>query len=638
MACGYGRTVTVAPAASRRRGRAARPSCWRRRSARCPAGRPARASRRWRPRSTEALARRRAPARAGRHRHRQVAGLPGAGADRRRPGGGLDRHARAAVPARRPRPAPAGRRGRAAARPAAHVRRAQGPPPLPLPGPAGGLAPRRSRTTRCSTPRVRPRRRSKWLGEAGRLGKQIQRLRDWAMETDDRRPRRARPGRRRPGVAAGLHAGPGVRRRASAARSARSASPRRPGPAPARPTSWSPTTACSPSTCSPAGTSCRRTSCWSSTRRTSWPTGSPRRAQAELTAGAGRPGRPAGPAADRPRDCRDAASRPATRSPSGWPRRRPGRITAGLPAPLREALHAARRGDPARRSSAIGDIKADDPDPVRKQQAKAVLAELSKTAQRLLEEADHDVAWVEKPTTGGRRGRSWSRRCRSPARSPPTSTTSAPSSPPRRRWRWAAGSTRWPGRSGLPVPGRAAEAADDAGTARPAVDSSLDVGSPFDYARQGILYVAAHLPRPGRVRAARRRPARSCSTLVEALGGRTLGLFSSRRAAQQAAELVRAAHRPAGAAAGRGGAAAAGAAVPGGPGELPVRRHVAVAGRRRARRRLPARRHRPAAVPPPRRAAGRGPRPRRSTPPAAPASPRSACRSPRSGWRRASAG
>ena len=25
----------------------------------------------------------------------------------------------------------------------------------------------------------------------------------------------------------------------------------------------------------------------------------------------------------------------------------------------------------------------------------------------------------------------------------------------------------------------------------------LDVGSPFDYPRQGILYVAAHLPRPG---------------------------------------------------------------------------------------------------------------------------------------------
>ncbi|HWH00084.1 MAG TPA: ATP-dependent DNA helicase, partial [Pilimelia sp.] len=68
---------------------------------------------------------------------------------------------------------------------------------------------------------------------------------------------------------------------------------------------------------------------------------------------------------------------------------------------------------------------------------------------------------------------------------------------------------------------------------------SLDVGSPFDYPRQGILYVAAHLPRP----AASGLPAGAAEELVrlvDALGGRTLGLFSSRRAAQQAAEVVRA--------------------------------------------------------------------------------------------------
>jgi ATP-dependent DNA helicase DinG len=69
--------------------------------------------------------------------------------------------------------------------------------------------------------------------------------------------------------------------------------------------------------------------------------------------------------------------------------------------------------------------------------------------------------------------------------------------------------------------------------------SSLDVGSPFDYPKQGILYVAAHLPRP----AASGLPDQAGEELlkmVEALGGRTLGLFSSRRAATQAAELVRA--------------------------------------------------------------------------------------------------
>jgi ATP-dependent DNA helicase DinG len=69
--------------------------------------------------------------------------------------------------------------------------------------------------------------------------------------------------------------------------------------------------------------------------------------------------------------------------------------------------------------------------------------------------------------------------------------------------------------------------------------SSLDVGSPFDYPKQGILYVAAHLPRP----AASGLPdaaGEELLKLVAALGGRTLGLFSSRRAATQAAELVRA--------------------------------------------------------------------------------------------------
>lgn len=66
----------------------------------------------------------------------------------------------------------------------------------------------------------------------------------------------------------------------------------------------------------------------------------------------------------------------------------------------------------------------------------------------------------------------------------------------------------------------------------------LDVGSPFDHARHGILYVARHLPAPGR------EPATDAqldeiAALVEAAGGATLGLFSSRRAAVAAAEAMR---------------------------------------------------------------------------------------------------
>ncbi len=53
-----------------------------------------------------------APARAGRHRHRQVVGLPGPGARARQAGRHRHRDAGAAAPARRARPAAAGRGGR----------------------------------------------------------------------------------------------------------------------------------------------------------------------------------------------------------------------------------------------------------------------------------------------------------------------------------------------------------------------------------------------------------------------------------------------------------------------------------------------------------------------------------------------
>jgi len=66
----------------------------------------------------------------------------------------------------------------------------------------------------------------------------------------------------------------------------------------------------------------------------------------------------------------------------------------------------------------------------------------------------------------------------------------------------------------------------------------LDVGSPFDYGKQSILYVARHLPQPGRDGLG---PAQldEITQLVDAANGRTLGLFSSRRAAETAAEHVR---------------------------------------------------------------------------------------------------
>jgi len=67
----------------------------------------------------------------------------------------------------------------------------------------------------------------------------------------------------------------------------------------------------------------------------------------------------------------------------------------------------------------------------------------------------------------------------------------------------------------------------------------LDVGSPFDHAKAGILYIAAHLPAPGRDGAGSEAQLEEIASLIAACDGRTLGLFSSMRAAKAAAEAMR---------------------------------------------------------------------------------------------------
>ncbi|AOH44823.1 ATP-dependent DNA helicase [Propionibacterium sp. NM47_B9-13] len=68
----------------------------------------------------------------------------------------------------------------------------------------------------------------------------------------------------------------------------------------------------------------------------------------------------------------------------------------------------------------------------------------------------------------------------------------------------------------------------------------VDVGSPFDYSKQGILYVGRSLPRPGRDGIAP-EALDDLAELVWAAGGRTLGLFSSQRSAVAAAAHMRSA-------------------------------------------------------------------------------------------------
>ena len=68
--------------------------------------------------------------------------------------------------------------------------------------------------------------------------------------------------------------------------------------------------------------------------------------------------------------------------------------------------------------------------------------------------------------------------------------------------------------------------------------TAIDVGSPFDHARQGILYVAKDVPAPGRDGVAM-EALDELADLIIAAGGRTLALFSSWRGVERAAEYLR---------------------------------------------------------------------------------------------------
>ncbi|MEY4314170.1 MAG: hypothetical protein RIS93_750 [Actinomycetota bacterium] len=79
---------------------------------------------------------------------------------------------------------------------------------------------------------------------------------------------------------------------------------------------------------------------------------------------------------------------------------------------------------------------------------------------------------------------------------------------------------------------------DDKAMMDPANLQILDVGSPFDFANQGMLYLPKDLPEPGRD-----GPSKQAMTelgeLIEAAGGRTLALFSSWRGVEAADEHLR---------------------------------------------------------------------------------------------------
>ncbi len=68
--------------------------------------------------------------------------------------------------------------------------------------------------------------------------------------------------------------------------------------------------------------------------------------------------------------------------------------------------------------------------------------------------------------------------------------------------------------------------------------TTIDVGSPFDYSKQGILYVARDVPPPDRDGVAM-EALDELADLIVAAGGRTLALFSSWRGVERASEYLR---------------------------------------------------------------------------------------------------
>ncbi len=155
--------------------------------------------------------------------------------------------------------------------------------------------------------------------------------------------------------------------------------------------------------------------------------------------------------------------------------------------------------------------------------AKTMVDDVYGTAERLVANSEYDVMWVEERERGGRS-----------LRVAPLSVAGL------LRERLFGENTVVATSATLELGGSFDSAAGAFGLLGEEAPEwkALDVGSPFDYGKQAILYVARDLPTPGRD-GLRPEAVDALVELMSAAGGRTLGLFSSRRAANEAAEAVR---------------------------------------------------------------------------------------------------
>lgn len=208
-------------------------------------------------------------------------------------------------------------------------------------------------------------------------------------------------------------------------------------------------------------------------------------------------------------------------------------MARGLPDRVAAAMEQVR--DAAR--SALTDTKSGEKDAdAGRQMTRASLTEVHDTAEKMLQaDPQHQVIWVS------RQG-SWEpgRGYVAASDDDPATLNIAPIS--------VAGYLReglFDGRtvvltSATLALGESFEATAGAlglmGSGAPRWDA-IDVGSPFNYPKQGVLYLASDLPKPGRGVSIEQLD--RIVELVAASGGGALGLFSSKRGAELAAEYVR---------------------------------------------------------------------------------------------------
>jgi ATP-dependent DNA helicase DinG len=203
--------------------------------------------------------------------------------------------------------------------------------------------------------------------------------------------------------------------------------------------------------------------------------------------------------------------------------------------------------------SALPKDDPSEPDPIR-QQAKAMTDEVRQVAERMAANAEHDVLWVNErdPSRGGNDLRiaplDVALTLRDKLFGEKTIVLTSATLKLGGDFRALASTLGLRADERLDdavQPGSPSDAEDDS-TDEDSTDEEddtirwrgIDVGSPFDYGRQAILYVAKQLPPPGRDGLGDTQLT-EIAELVEAAGGRTLGLFSSRRAAEKATEALR---------------------------------------------------------------------------------------------------